>query len=195
LGDFFIFRENNAMSQLTLFEKEELISKDNRSKPKQLLKWIGNKQRFAGQITSYFPAKYNCYIEPFAGSAAVLGVLGPRNALAGDTLESLIGIWKAIQDDPASIVLHYKRLWERYVKNPKRVYTESLCRYNENPNPYDLLFLCRTCYGGIVRFTKQGTMSTPIGPHRAIPPVALSDRVFVWRERIKNTVSCRQCQE
>jgi hypothetical protein len=38
------------MSQLTLFEKEALISEDSRSKPKQLLKWIGNKQRFAGQI-------------------------------------------------------------------------------------------------------------------------------------------------
>lgn len=25
----------------------------------QLLKWVGNKQKFAGQISKYFPANYN----------------------------------------------------------------------------------------------------------------------------------------
>ncbi len=33
----------------------------------QLLKWIGNKQRFAHEIASYFPANYCTYFEPFFG--------------------------------------------------------------------------------------------------------------------------------
>ena len=47
----------------------------------QLLKWVGNKQRFAHEIISYFPAKFDAYYEPFLGSGAVLGTLAPDKAL------------------------------------------------------------------------------------------------------------------
>ena len=48
----------------------------------QLLKWIGNKQRFAHEIISFFPRRFQMYHEPFLGSGAVLGVLAPRRAEA-----------------------------------------------------------------------------------------------------------------
>lgn len=32
-----------------------------------LLKWIGNKQRMAHEIASYFPADFTTYYEPFLG--------------------------------------------------------------------------------------------------------------------------------
>ena len=35
----------------------------------QLLKWIGNKQRFAHQIARYFPIRYRTYYEPFLGES------------------------------------------------------------------------------------------------------------------------------
>ena len=38
----------------------------------QLLKWIGNKQRFAHEIIAFFPKTFRTYHEPFLGSAAVL---------------------------------------------------------------------------------------------------------------------------
>lgn len=31
----------------------------------QLLKWVGNKQRFANEIIRYFPSEFNCFYEPF----------------------------------------------------------------------------------------------------------------------------------
>jgi hypothetical protein len=40
--------------------------------PKQLLKWIGNKQRFAAAIARVFPSNFKTYFEPFVGSGAVL---------------------------------------------------------------------------------------------------------------------------
>ena len=43
----------------------------------QLLKWIGNKQRFAHEIVSLFPERFGAYYEPFLGSGAVLGTLNP----------------------------------------------------------------------------------------------------------------------
>ncbi|MEP7291639.1 MAG: DNA adenine methylase, partial [Chloroflexota bacterium] len=52
----------------------------------QFLKWIGNKQRFAPTIISYFPSKYGTYYEPFLGSGAVLGTLAPSSSVAFTTL-------------------------------------------------------------------------------------------------------------
>jgi DNA adenine methylase len=41
---------------------------------------------------------------------------------------------------------------------------------------------------GVVRFTKEGTMSTPIGPHKPIEPKSFTLRVIEWKERVKNTI-------
>ena len=62
----------------------------------QLLKWIGNKQRFAPQIISCFPYEFETYFEPFLGSGAVLGTLAPESAVASDALEPLVGIWQTL---------------------------------------------------------------------------------------------------
>ena len=47
------------------------------SKPfkSQLLKWVGNKQKQATDIISFFPNTFGTYFEPFLGSGGVL-VLG-----------------------------------------------------------------------------------------------------------------------
>lgn len=53
----------------------------------QLLKWVGNKQRFAHEIAAFFPERFRTYYEPFLGSAAVLGTLIPSRALGSDAFE------------------------------------------------------------------------------------------------------------
>jgi len=154
--------------------------------PKQFLKWIGNKQKYASQIANYIP-EYSIYIEPFLGSGAVLGTLSPESGLAGDTLEPLIRIWQLLQENPRSLLDHYTNVWQSYLNNKEEIYAQVLSSYNESPNPYDLLFLCRACYGGVVRFTKNGRMSTPVGAHCAISPASLRERMNSWRERTRNT--------
>lgn len=59
----------------------------------QLLKWIGNKQRFAHEIIEFFPERFGTYLEPFLGSGAVLGTLAPKRAVGADILEPLVEIW------------------------------------------------------------------------------------------------------
>ncbi len=154
--------------------------------PKQLLKWIGNKQRYACQIVNLMP-EFNTYIEPFLGSGAVLGTLSPMCGIAGDILEPLVRIWQLIQTTPQDLLEHYTKLWHSYLENRENIYAQVRTSYNESPNPYDLIFLSRACYGGVVRFTKDGRMSTPIGVHRAISPESLKERIDAWRERIRNT--------
>ena len=153
----------------------------------QLLKWIGSKFRSAREIAAYFPEKFNVYFEPFVGGGALLGTLSPHEAVAGDTIPSLIGLWRLVQAAPERVLAHYTRTWEAYTEERDQVYRQVRDRYNLSPNPLDLLFLSRACYGGVVRFTRRGTMSTPIGAHVAIPPKELERRIWDWQTRIVNT--------
>ena len=155
----------------------------------QLLKWVGNKQRFAHEIVGSFPDSYNRYFEPFLGSGAILATLAPENALASDAFPPLIEIFKTLKDDPETLKQWYRERWEvAHGDRKKQGYEAIKAAYNRNPNGADLLFLCRACYGGVVRFRKQdGYMSTPCGAHQPIKPESFDKRVDIWHERVKFT--------
>ena len=155
----------------------------------QLLKWIGNKQRFAHEIISYFPTRFGVYHEPFIGSGGVLGVLAPNRALAADSFEPLIGIWTTLKDDPETLKRWYRERWEETQRGDKvEQYERIKARYNASANPADLLFLSRSAYGGVMRFRKRdGYMSTPCGSHRPIHFGTFGRRVDEWRLRVRGT--------
>lgn len=155
--------------------------------PQQLLKWVGNKQKFAKTIVEVMPDSYNQYIEPFVGTGAVLGYLRPKKGIAGDTLKPLIDLFNLVKNDPQQVARFYQKKIEDYAANPKLTYDSVKRRYNESPNGLDLLFLSRTCYGGVVRFTKEGKISTPIGPHKPISSYSFSRRLGEWNKAIANT--------
>lgn len=153
---------------------------------KQLLKWIGNKQRFAHEIAALFPEKFGTYHEPFLGSGAVLGTLAPAHAVASDAFLPLVEIWKALKENPDELKRWYSERWEMHSSLGKQqAYEVVRNNYNASPNGADLLFLCRTCYGGVVRFRKaDGYMSTPCGIHEPVSPESFSQRVDIWVSRI-----------
>ena len=155
----------------------------------QLLKWVGNKQKFAHEILSYFPARYGTYFEPFLGSGGVLGTLYPHRAVASDIFLPLIEIWKTLHAAPDTLVEWYTSRWNQIAQSTKEeVYQRVKDSYNAQPNGADLLFLCRSCYGGVVRFRQaDGFMSTPCGVHNPIPPDAFRRRVQEWYRRTLNT--------
>jgi DNA adenine methylase len=155
----------------------------------QLLKWIGNKQRFAAEIVSFFPQRFGCYYEPFLGSGAVLATLAPKKAVGSDSFHLLIEIWQTLVSDPDLLKVWYAERWQEMAVNGKEdAYERIKARYNANPNGADLLFLCRACYGGVVRFRKaDGYMSTPCGIHDPISPISFNKRVDDWHRRVKHT--------
>lgn len=175
------------MNQTLLFKNES----HRFVKPfsRQLLKWVGNKQRFAHEIVWAFPERINKYYEPFLGSGAVLATLCPGNALATDNFPPLIEIFKELKDDPEKVKDWYSERWKVAHGEKKREgYEQIKASYNNCPNGADLLFLCRACYGGVVRFRKyDGYMSTPCGAHEPITPDSFSTRVDCWHERVKGT--------
>jgi DNA adenine methylase len=151
----------------------------------QLLKWVGNKQRSAAEIAAYFPARHGVYREPFLGGGAVLATVSPKRALGSDSFEPLIEIWQTLAGSPETLKQWYAARWHALMAEDKIAeYERVKASYNAHPNGADLLFLCRCCYGGVVRFRESdGCMSTPCGVHRPISPHAFARRVDEWHLR------------
>jgi DNA adenine methylase len=150
-----------------------------------LLKWIGNKQRMAHEICAYFPESFGTYYEPFVGSGAVLATLRPERAFASDTFTPLIEIWKTLHTDPGKLKRWYAERRAQMMRGDKIAeYEKVKAAYNREPNGADFLFLCRSCYAGVVRFRQaDGYMSTPCGPHTPIPSESFAARVDEWHRR------------
>jgi len=171
-------------------EKFELINKYSRFVPpkNQLLKWVGNKQKFASEITKYFPTEFNRYFEPFLGSGAVLATVNPLNGIGSDTFAPLVEIWNKLKNDPKGLIDWYKEWRDQLsVESKEMVYEKVRDSYNKSPNGKDFLYLSRACYGGIIRFRRDGYMSTPCGVHTPIPIKAFAERVKIWNRRVANT--------
>lgn len=153
-----------------------------------VLKWIGNKHRVAAHIAALLPREFGTYIEPFVGSGAVLAEMAPRRAIAADVLAPLIAIHRAVRDEPERLVQAYRERIEAYEAGERdAAYKAIRADYNAAPNGDDLLFLARTCYGGVIRFSLRGDMNTPCGPHRPIRAETLAARIAAWRPRIAGT--------
>ncbi len=152
-----------------------------------LFKYIGNKYRSAMRIVDRFPKSYRTYYEPFFGSGAVLGELRPKRAIVADTCAPLISLWQLAKHDPESLVVSYTSNWHAYTRDRQLAYDQAKQRFNQNPNPHDFLFISRACYGGVIRFRRDGYLSTPLGPHKIIDPSAFSRRLKEWHGIIKNT--------
>lgn len=161
-----------------------------------LLKWIGNKQRFASTIVSYMPNSFNDYYEPFLGSGAVLAELLMQDATCmfphfqhaygSDILPFLIEIFQLVKDNPLAIIDYYAKEISAYYDNPEVQYEIVKSRFNQNHNAFDFCVLARTCYSGIIRFRKaDGYMSTPRGPHKPISPSEFEKRVWLWSDLIQ----------
>ena len=155
----------------------------------QLLKLIGNKQRFAHEMISFFPTRFETYFEPFLGAGGVLAVLAPRKAEAADCFEPLVGIWKMLRDDPATVKRWYHERWQEAQDGEKvKQYEKIKARYNAGANSADLLFLSRSAYGGVMRFRmRDGYMSTPCGAHKPIHFGTFNRRVDEWSKRVRGT--------
>lgn len=165
-------------------ENDQIIC---RPPKRQLLKWVGNKQKFAVEITRHFPSSFYRYYEPFLGSGAVMATIAPDYGFGSDTFKPLVEIWRKLVTDPKGLIEWYSSRRNSIEHLSKEeVYEKVLASYNSNPNGADFVFLCRTCYGGIVRFRKSdGYMSTPCGVHDPVSIERFAARVKEWGQRMK----------
>jgi DNA adenine methylase len=180
--------EQDLSQDLSLFAGPEPLTRTARSRPSgQILKWVGNKFRYAEAIARHLPDELGGYYEPFVGTGAVLATLAPAHAVAGDALSPLIDFLCSVQTDPAPLVTHYAECRMELLSRGREAYEEIKARYNASPNPDDLLVISRACYGGVMRFTRVGKISTPMGPHRPMPADKLDRYMMEWQDRLRGT--------
>jgi DNA adenine methylase len=131
-----------------------------RAKAMPFLKWPGGKRSLARAISERFPAQYERYFEPFAGSAALFFSLQPQDATLADVNADLIDVYRAVRDDVEGVISSLSSLRiakDTYYKiRASRPATARL-------RAVRFLYLNRTAFNGIYRVNRKGEFNVPFG--------------------------------
>lgn len=117
---------------------------------KPLIKWSGSKRSKADQLASFIPS-FRRYYEPFVGGGSLLYLVSPEDAVVGDSCKPLIDLWEAVKTFPERLASEYRYMWEA-LQEDNDFYYRVRDRFNEYQEPWDFLFLTRTCMNGLIRF-------------------------------------------
>ncbi|MBA4164685.1 MAG: DNA adenine methylase [Erythrobacter sp.] len=104
------------------------------------------------------------WVEPFMGSGVVAFNMEPQSALMCDANPHLIDFYRSIQNRSvcAKSVREFLELeGESLRKRGSDHFYEIRSRFNKNPNPFDFLFLNRSCFNGMIRFNRKGAFNVP----------------------------------
>lgn len=149
------------------------------------IKWSGSKRSQAFHLAEFVPESYNTYYEPFLGGGTVLYAVNPSKAVCADKCEPLIELWKRIQENPKKTADEYRTRWGMLQEEGQDVYYRIRQRFNREHNPYDLLFLTRTCVNGLIRFNQDGDFNASFHINRkGINPDTLESILYDWQSHI-----------
>lgn len=127
-----------------------------------ILRWSGSKAKLIPSLVDAAPAKFEKYIEPFAGSACLYFVKKPQNAILGDANSSVIDVYRCIAVNPHALA----DLLESIPKTPNAYYTLRSLDPDGLTLPERaarLIFLMKACFNGVYRTNKQGKFNVPMG--------------------------------
>ncbi len=151
-----------------------------------VIKWSGSKRSQASQIVDLFP-DFEKYYEPFLGGGSVLIQSKAKSAICGDICKPLIDFWNLIKTNPSKLVKEYESRWQKLQDEGYMTYYHIRDDFNKNQNPYDLLFLSRTCVNGLIRFNAKGEFNNSLHHTRkGIQPNTLKKIIFQWSDLIQN---------
>lgn len=122
----------------------------------------GSKRLLAGRILDVLgDRRFARLFEPFAGSAAVTiaarerGIA--RDFVLGDSLSSLVALWRRIIEEPEAIVSDYEQIWlAQLTMDRRRHYARVRRAFNRDADPAKLLYLLARCVKSAPRFNAAG---------------------------------------
>jgi DNA adenine methylase len=126
------------------------------------VKWAGGKTQLLPELRKYVPEKFNTYIEPFAGGAALFFDLQPAKAILNDTNEELINAYRVIQNSVESLIkLLSSYSYERdFFYSLRSIDVNSLSSIEKAAR---FLYLNKSCFNGLYRVNKKGEFNVPFG--------------------------------
>ncbi|MBN2115440.1 MAG: Dam family site-specific DNA-(adenine-N6)-methyltransferase [Anaerolineales bacterium] len=131
------------------------------------LKCQGIKTKLTEWIKDHSTYENNgTWIEPFMGSGVVGFNVAPRRAIFADVNPHIINFYNAIKSGKitagsAKEFLEYEGALLQ--KHGESHYYSVRERFNKEFNPFDMLFLNRACFNGVMRFNKRGLYNVPFG--------------------------------
>jgi DNA adenine methylase len=154
-----------------------------RAKP--FLKWAGGKGQLIASIQDSLPEDFSekkelCYIEPFAGSGAILfwvleNFAHVKKAIINDINSDLTDAYRIVKENPEELIRLLKDLQQEYYRlktknDRKSLYLEKRKEYNlRSSNKIIssglLIFLNRTCYNGLYRVNSRNEFNVPFGDY------------------------------
>jgi DNA adenine methylase len=145
---------------------------------KPLCKWSGGKRDEIKLFKEFYPKKYERYIEPFAGGAAVFFDLNHQGEnVINDVHPELVNFYKQIKNGNAEKIYNLVSSWgikeEDYYyvrgggkKLPKN--SEVFIPKNKIDEAARFIYLRRSCYRGMIRYNKNGGFNVPWGRYKTL---------------------------
>ncbi len=140
---------------------QELILKPAKTYPvRPALRWAGGKASMASNLAKLMPHKWNRYIEPMSGGAALFFFLRPARAILGDINSDLIEFYCVLRDNPRELL---RRL--RTLTASRELYYE----FRESrpvgriQRATRFAYLNRLAWNGLHRVNRNGEFNVPIG--------------------------------
>lgn len=120
----------------------------------------GSKRNLASQILPYIPDDTACFIEPFAGSAAMTLAIAQQNLAEryhiNDINAPLMSLWAIIINRPEHVAQWYERLWHAQLGREREFYDWVRDRFNQIHRPHYFLYLLARCVKASVRYNANG---------------------------------------
>lgn len=104
------------------------------------------------------------WYESFLGSGCVLFNVLPGKAIVNDRNEHIINFYRSIQNGTItdkSVRDYLEREGDKLRHGGADYYYEVRARFNVRHDPYDFLFLNRSCFNGLMRFNRTGGFNVP----------------------------------
>ena len=157
-----------------------------------VIKWSGSKRKVAIELSGKFLSQGK-YLEPFVGGGSMLPFRGVDKGVASDIIPELIALWNEIKNNPEITAEEYKIRWEKLQKEGHEVYYEIRSNFNKTKDPFDFLFLTRTCVNGLIRYNSNGEFNNSIHKNRpGINPERLKVILKEWSYFIKDVDFIKQ---
>jgi len=125
-----------------------------------IIPWLGGKRRLADRLFKFFPNTHTCYVEPFAGGAALFFLKPPSDVeVLNDINGDLINLYRVVQNHLEEFVRQFKwALSSRKVFEwLKMTRPETLTDIQRAARFY---YLQQSAFGGKVEGQNYGTATT-----------------------------------
>lgn len=137
----------------------QILAERHPVKPQPIVPWIGGKRRLAKHIIPTFP-EHTCYVEPFAGAAAIFFLKEPSKAeVLNDFNGEVTNLYRVVQHHLEEFVRQFKWAlvsrqifkWEKMKRPETLTDIQRAARF---------FYLQKLCFGGKVQSQTFGTTTS-----------------------------------